>query len=184
MIAEIDALVAAWLQGHASANLSATMRLVSQWNATPLLLLATMVLGIVLLWRRDHEALWILLLAVPAGTALNHLLKHTIRRPRPDDVAGVATTDYAFPSGHVATATLFYGFVAVWILLRARSWPAKAAAVIIAMALVATVAASRLVLRAHHLSDVVAAAIGGLAWLCLSVGVVRRGRRKKPRDGG
>lgn len=171
----VDQSVADWLQSHAHGGVTAAMTLVSHWHRPLVMLSATIVLGAVLLWRRDREALWILGLAVPFGSALNHLLKHTIQRPRPGVIDAAAKTDFGFPSGHVANATLVYGFVAAMVILRASRWPPKAAAVGMAAALVAMVAASRLVLQAHHLSDVLAAAAVAAAWLALCVFVVRRG---------
>jgi undecaprenyl-diphosphatase len=173
-IAAVDRFVADWLQAHADESVTAAMALVSRWHRPPFALVATIVLGAILWWRRDREALWILLLAVPLGTALNHVLKHTIRHPRPVAVEPGASTDFSFPSGHVATATLVYGFVAAMVLLRAANWQPKAAALVAAASLVVVVAASRLVLQAHHFSDVVAAAVGGVAWLAACVFVVRR----------
>jgi len=176
-VASLDRSVALWFEAHARPDLSAAMGLVSRWQAAPLLLLATAVIGVVLVQRRDPQSCWLLVLAVVPGTLLNHVLKHTIRQPRPGTTDASAPTDYGFPSGHVATATLFYGSLAVIVLLRARRWPIKACAVLACAALVTTVAASRLVLRAHDLSAVLAAAIGGLAWVALSLGVVRGWRR-------
>jgi undecaprenyl-diphosphatase len=180
-VASLDRSVAVWVEAHARPGVTAAMTLVSRWQAAPLLLLATAVIGAVLLRRRDPESFWLLALAVAPGTLVNHVLKHTIRQQRPGATDALAATDYGFPSGHVATATLFYGSLAVIVLLRARRWPIKACAVLAAAALVTTVAASRLVLRAHDLSAVLAAAIGGLAWIALSLGIVGWWRRAADR---
>ena len=174
-IAALDQFVATWLQAHADDGVTAAMALVSRWHRPVVMVWTTVVLGAVLLWRRDREGFRILLLAVPVGMALNHLLKHTIRHPRPGAIDAVSETDFGFPSGHVANATLVYGFITAMVILRATRWPPKAAAVAMAASMVALVAASRLVLQAHHLSDVLAAAAGGVAWLAVCVLVVRRG---------
>jgi undecaprenyl-diphosphatase len=176
-VGSLDRSVAGWIEAHARPDLIAAMGLVSRWQAAPLRLLASAGIGALLLHRRDRESFWLLALTVVPGTLLNHVFKHTIRQPRPGTIDPSAPTDYGFPSGHVATATLFYGSLAVIVLLRARRWPIKACAVLAAAALVTAVAASRLVLRAHDLSAVLAAAVGGLAWIALSLGVVRGWRR-------
>ncbi len=88
------------------------------------------------------------------GNALSHIavqvLKRTVARARPCDMTGrslavIALPDpYSFPSGHSAAAFA----VAVPIAL-AHPWLAP-----VVLGLAATVAASRVWLRVHHVSDV------------------------------
>ena len=79
----------------------------------------TTLVALVLAWRRDWIDMAMVLVVVFGGATLNHLLKHGLQRARP--VFGqVATgpTDFSFPSGHVANATLLYGVVAALIICR------------------------------------------------------------------
>jgi undecaprenyl-diphosphatase len=136
--------------------------------------IAVIVAGAValLLALRDRaSALW-LVLAFYSGAALNHALKHLVQRPRPGQ-ADFAVTDFAFPSGHAAQATLLYGalLVLLWRHTASRAW--RAAAAVAAVLLVAAVSASRVVLQAHWFSDVIAGVLVGGLWLVLAL-VVRR----------
>lgn len=102
-------------------------------------------------------------LAALLGNAASHLavqlLKRAIARPRPYDTWGrplalVELPDpFSFPSGHSAAAAA----VAVPVAL---TWPVVAPLV---LALAGLVAASRVTLRVHHVSDVVAGALLGAA---------------------
>jgi undecaprenyl-diphosphatase len=101
--------------------------------------------------------------ATLVANVLSHLavqvLKRTVARPRPCDASGrpLALVDlpdpFSFPSGHAAAATAVAGTVALHtpVLIPAL------------LPLVALVAASRVLLRVHHISDVVAGAGLGLA---------------------
>ena len=133
-----------------------------------------------LVWRRDWIDMATVLVVVFGGAALNHLLKHALRRARPGEPA-TGPTDFAFPSGHVANATLLYGVVAALLLCRVGAWPMKTAVALGAALGVASVALSRLVLGAHHPSDVLAAVLVGVAWLALCLTL--RGRLLGGRDG-
>jgi undecaprenyl-diphosphatase len=107
------------------------------------------------------------------GNALSHLLvqvlKRTVARTRPCDVTGrslavVALPDpYSFPSGHSAAAFA----VAVPVAL-AYPWLAP-----VALGLAVTVAASRVWLKVHHLSDVLAGVALGVAGSIGAVWLVR-----------
>lgn len=123
---------------------------------------------VLLLALRDRAgALW-LVLAFYSGAALNHALKHLVQRPRPQQLE-FAVTDFAFPSGHAAQATLLYGalLVLLWRHTTSRAW--RTAAAVAALLLVAAVCASRVLLQAHWFSDVVAGVLVGAAWLVLAV---------------
>jgi undecaprenyl-diphosphatase len=177
-LAELDAQVATWLPTRASTELKGFMSSVSALHRPRAILAWTAVVALVLLWRRDGAAQRLLWLTVLGGATLNHLLKHSFRRPRPGDTEALAAaTDFSFPSGHVANASLLWGAVAAIIVCRLRTAGPKAGAVLGAAMLVALVACSRLVLGAHHLSDVVAGAILGLGWLLLCLSVVDFGGR-------
>lgn len=171
VVVAIDQAIHAWLRAHEQPALTAALRIVSDLHRPRPMLVLAAALAMVFALRRDREALRLLLLAL-GGVVVNALVKHAVHRPRPGDLPGVVS-DYAFPSGHVAWATMVYGCLALLVLLRARRLGPKLAAVGAALAAVTLVAASRLVLGAHYLSDVVVAAAGGVLWLALCAWIGR-----------
>ena len=167
-VAAVDALAARALAQHLSATAREFLSLVSALHAPRGILALTMLAAVALLWRRDSRGLLLLLAVVPVGATLNHLLKHTIQRPRPGlEHAVDAVTDFGFPSGHAANATLLYGCVAVLLVPHLRSRGARIAFVLAAVLAAALVSCSRVALGAHRLSDVVAGMLLGIAWLAL-----------------
>jgi membrane-associated phospholipid phosphatase len=119
-----------------------------------------------LLLRRRALAATALIAVVFGGATAIHLVKHYLRRPRPGlgEIAGAAT-DFSFPSGHVANATLLYGVLVVVAWPALRTARRRAGAVAVASLAVALVAGSRIALGAHRLSDVLAGPPLALAWL-------------------
>lgn len=187
-ITAFDREVAAWLHVHASPALKRAMRAVSAAHAPRAILAMTALVALALLWRRDMLALATVLITVLGGATLNHVLKHSVQRARPifDNVLAGAT-DFSFPSGHVANATLLYGVATALIVCHLRTWPARLAVALCAALLVASVGFSRIVLGAHYLSDVLAGVVVGLTWLALcliAMNPCRRAKRAGSREAG
>ncbi|QTN22034.1 phosphatase PAP2 family protein [Rhizobacter sp. AJA081-3] len=123
--------------------------------------------------RQRADALW-LLLVVFGGATLNHLLKHTIQRPRPGmEYLGAVATDFSFPSGHAANTTLLYGAMAVLLIRHVRAPGLRALPAAFAGSVVLLVGSSRLVLGAHRFSDVAAGVLLGVLVLAIGEGVRR-----------
>ena len=103
-----------------------------------------------------HEAAWLGALAFMAAGLVEFAIKHLVGRSRPDSVLDVDS----FPSGHAtsvfAVATIFAAFYP-----RLR-WPVYA--------LAAAVAAGRVYLERHYVSDVLAGAIIGIVIASLLLG--------------
>jgi undecaprenyl-diphosphatase len=171
----LDETVFQWIRRHSTPTLDGVMTLVSNGHRPRGIALITLLAAVVLWWRRDRLGALALVGCVAVGSTLNHLLKHSIMRPRPGlSAAESVFTDYSFPSGHVANATLLYGTLALLICLRATSRRWCAAATVAAAILVAAVGLSRLVLGVHHLSDVLAGFALGVACVALCGGLIRR----------
>ncbi len=76
-------------------------------------------------------------------------------------------------------ATIIYGFLAIYLMLRIASWPWRFLLAAITILLVFSVALSRMYLGAHYLSDVLAAMAAGSAWVALCLTAVETLRRHR-----
>ena len=167
-VLDADRFVAAWLHSAASASLTEFMVWVSVTHGTVgILLLTAMAAGAA--WRYSNRLpLPVLMAAVPGGLLLNVAVKHAVQRPRPEwGDALQALETYSFPSGHTAGATLFYGIVVVWLSPRVSGVGARIALLIAATLMILLVAASRIVLGVHFMTDCIAAVIEAGAWLAI-----------------
>ena len=125
---------------------------------------------------RRKKWYWVLSLglAMGGGMVLNLALKSAFQRDRPvwDDPL-VALSSYSFPSGHTAGATLFYGFLAIYVVSHVKRLSVRVACVVAAATMVVLVAFSRMYLGVHYPSDVLAAMSASTAWLVIALGGMR-----------
>jgi membrane-associated phospholipid phosphatase len=167
----VDEFISEWLRSHATPRLAMGMHFVSALASTPAVTILSAIMICVLLWKRLWYWLFALVFVVGGGMILNVLLKDLFGRARPG-WADPALADSGFPSGHTMMATIIYGFVATYLILGIRSWPARLLIAISTISLVFLVALSRLYLGAHYLSDVLGAMAAGMVWLALCLTTV------------
>jgi undecaprenyl-diphosphatase len=147
----------------------------------------TLVVAAAVVWlvRRGEPLLGALVLGVALGAqVLTTLAKNGYDRPRPTAGSPIEVpSSFSFPSGHALTGVAVFGMLG---LVAARELPARArrAAVVGGFALGGLIGASRIVLDVHFLSDVLAGAALGLAWLvaCLLAVTLVPGWRRRYAD--
>lgn len=145
-------------------------------TATLTVLCIVIALALVARGQRGLALGWVVALA--GNGLLNRTLKQGFGRLRPLDQAGaVLENGFSFPSGHSSGSVVACGMLA-YIALRQlpQRWhlPALLAAPTIAFA----VGASRIFLRVHFASDVMAGFASGAAWLALCVTGIELLRRR------
>ena len=124
-------------------------------------------IGLVALRRRWLAVGWSAALA--GNGLLNHTLKQVFARARPLHDGGLVVADgYSFPSGHSSGSVVAFGMLAyVGTRLLPPGWHLPV--VLLAVALAFTVGASRVFLRVHFASDVIAGFASGTAWLAVCI---------------
>ena len=136
------------------------------------------------LWRRGDRRLAIYLTVTNLlGGVIDTAVKVAVDRPRPEFDQPIAhAMGKSFPSGHTMATTVGYGSLLLvfmpFIPSRWRPWAIGGYLV-----WVACMAASRMGLGVHFLSDTVGGFILGLAWLSVSTAafsIWRSEQRKKP----
>ena len=101
-------------------------------------------------------------------------LKLFFQRPRPDlpvigDVSG-----YSFPSGHALISVVFYGLFIHMIWHEVKIKWLRIILVILLSLLILLIAFSRIYLRVHYASDVMAGIAVGFIWLVLSLNIIQK----------
>lgn len=181
-----DLQVSVWLHTHGSPVFTGFLYAITQIHSPAGISVLALIVAY-FLWRHG-DRYWVLSLAVAVagGMLLNTLLKHLYGRSRPhwDDPLLSLTSD-SFPSGHAAGATLFYGFLAAYMVWRMKNNSARAMAVVACAFMAMLVGFSRIYLGVHYLSDVLAAMSMSTVWLVLSLIVVRAyAKRRSAAAGG
>jgi undecaprenyl-diphosphatase len=105
--------------------------------------------------------------AILISGGLIKLIKDTVHRARPID-ALIQETTFSMPSGHVAITIIFFGFLA-YIISKNKSKMAKWISSLVVLAIVAIVSFTRLYLRVHYVSDLMAGILLGGIILITSI---------------
>lgn len=128
-------------------------------GSTAIMFPFVMFLAAYLYWKKRRISTLFWLSALAVAEVLIWVSKFIYARPRPP-LALVPTHGDSFPSGHAGTAAaVAVGVVLLLAILESRHWYLDAVAVLCIVAM----AWSRVYLRAHWLSDVVAGAALGAA---------------------
>lgn len=176
-----DIPISLWFHVHAQPAFTTLATAVSHLHSTLGICLLALAAAAALVACRQREWLPLLALCVPGGLLLNGLVKQLFQRTRPSfDSATVTLASYSFPSGHTAGATVWWGFVLLLWFAWERRPGRRAAACVLAAAMIVLTGWSRMVLGLHYLSDVLAAAAQGAGWVGLCVAAWQLTTRSRP----
>jgi membrane-associated phospholipid phosphatase len=163
----IDNSVAKWGHRHPSPMSMHILNGITQLGSIYTVIALCVVLAVAETIR--ERSVWVtpFIVSVIGGEEiLATTVKQLADRVRPTFNPAAATLGPSFPSGHSATAAAFYAAAAL-LLGRRRSRPTRAVLAGLAVGLAIAVAASRVLLDVHWLSDVIAGLALGWAWFAI-----------------
>ncbi|HUC80513.1 MAG TPA: phosphatase PAP2 family protein [Flavisolibacter sp.] len=110
--------------------------------------------------------------------ALMYGLKHLFGRPRPDVPLLFEAEGLSFPSGHALFSITFYGLL-IYILYKevANAW-VKGVLITLLFLLAMIIGFSRVYLRVHYATDVIAGFCVGFVWLVFAIWLLNRLERR------
>ena len=165
-----DAILRDAVLALASPAVVAAMRVLTHLGDSWFLLPA---LGILFAVVPEARARWWLWLGLLLISLVAEPVKYVVARPRPEALS------FGYPSGHATTAAAFFGAL---MYLAGSFRPAVRTTVrAVAPLLIIVVALSRVMLRKHWPSDVVAGIALGLA-LAATAAIIAESREDDPRD--
>jgi membrane-associated phospholipid phosphatase len=162
-----DRSVADWGADRATDLSTTVLRAVTELGSTLPVIAIVTVVGVVEFRRIPSRALVPFLVLVVAGQALIvNVTKVLVDRVRPDFDQLAGFSGPSFPSGHAATAAACFAAVAL-VLGRRRAPGFQALLAGAAAAVAVSVAASRVLLGVHWLTDTIAGVVIGWTWFAL-----------------
>ena len=165
--AGIDLGPTRWAARHATPPSTAVLQVLTFLGSSALVLPLVVVVGVLEHRRLANRAIPVFLALVVGGQLLlANLVKVLVGRARPDIDPLTGATGLSFPSGHTTTAAATYAALAL-LLGRGRPPAARATLAGAAAGLTALVAATRVLLGVHWLTDVLAGAALGWGWASL-----------------
>jgi undecaprenyl-diphosphatase len=161
--------------------------IITQAGSIPAMIVLSLGIGLVLIVRGHRRLAVAAMLTALGGGLMLLVLKRGFDRERPGnpDRKWVTEENESFPSGHSMGSVIGYGLLAYLLVLpRVQQRRRTRAAIIVGLiALLLLIGFSRIYLRAHYFSDVVAGFAVGTVWLALFIviheTVHRRQRRRQ-----
>ena len=170
-----DSAAARFGARHATHRTTTALKLITNLGGTVPVVVLVVGVGGYQYWRHRKKAVPAFLVAAVGVTLIvNNVAKLLVNRQRPDVVHLVGAFGSSFPSGHSATAAATYASLAL-VLGRNRRRHTKALLAGAAVAITAAVAASRVLLGVHWLTDVLAGILVG--WGCFALVSIAFGGR-------
>jgi membrane-associated phospholipid phosphatase len=163
----VDRGVAKWGNSHSSVTSTHILNTVTQFGNIDIVIVLALVLAVAETIR--ERSIWVfpfVLIVLGGEELIMTTVKQLVDRARPTFNPAAATLGPSFPSGHSATAAAFYAAAAL-LLGRWRERPVRAVLAGLAVGIAVAVAASRVLLDVHWLSDVIAGLALGWAWFAI-----------------
>ena len=165
-----DQKVFSYLQSHISPENNEIMLAFTFLGTHKFLIPANLVLIAYFLFvqKRKWYAIKIPAIAL-SSLALMFGLKHLFHRSRPDVPLLFKAEGLSFPSGHALFSITFYGLL-IYIIYKSN-WPLawKWITIGLLLLLIPVIGFSRVYLRVHYASDVIAGFCVGILWLVLTI---------------
>ena len=114
---------------------------------------------------------WFVTFDLVGVTLINQLLKHIIRRPRPNILRLVEESGYSFPSGHSMVCMTFYGIIIYLVYKNVNNKYLKWLLITLLSLLILAIGFSRIYVGVHYFTDVVGGFLLGLAYLVIYVNI-------------
>jgi len=104
-----------------------------------------------LLKRTDY---YVLLTSIITTVTMNQLLKHTIRRIRPDHIRLIKENGFSYPSGHAMISIALYGCLLYLIYKKIKNKYLKISLIVLLTFVIMGIGTSRIYVGVHYPSDI------------------------------
>jgi membrane-associated phospholipid phosphatase len=114
--------------------------------------------------KKHKDALLVTIVAL-SSLGLMSLLKNLTQRYRPAYPLVDGITNYSFPSGHALMSVAFYGILAFYAVKMIKNPVIKITILLLLFAVTLLIGFSRIYLRVHYTTDVIAGFSIGVCWM-------------------
>lgn len=174
-----DEKVFFYLQDHTTPFLTRVMNIITFFGSTTFLFPAYVALVSWLLFRKKRR--WAIDISIVglSGELMKQTLKNSFQRPRPDLPLLESLQSYSFPSGHALSSFIFCSSIIylLWNGTYKPFWRWTLSILLIVFSLL--IGFSRILLRYHYATDVIAGFCMGFAWVSLSLWLLDKFYKKK-----
>lgn len=135
---------------------------------------AFIVLAGVLIFMFCKKIRWFVTFDLVGVTLINQVIKHIVRRPRPNVLRLVEEDGYSFPSGHSMVSMSFYGIIIYLVYKNVTNKYLKWSLITLLSLLILSIGFSRIYVGVHYFTDVVGGFLLGLAYLIIYINIYNK----------
>ena len=135
---------------------------------------AFIVLAGVLIFMFCKKNRWFITIDLVGVTLVNQVIKHIIRRPRPNVLRLVEESGYSFPSGHSMVSMAFYGIIIYLVYKNVTNKYLKWTLITLLSLLILSIGFSRIYVGVHYFTDVAGGFLLGLAYLIIYINIYNK----------
>lgn len=169
-----------FLSYHTTAPRTNAMKVITSFGNHNFLIPANLLVIVFFMFKKSkQDALGVLIIAL-SSLGLMSLLKNLFHRHRPINPLIEGITNFSFPSGHAFMSVAFFGLLIYFIShrMKARRW--KHLLISVLLFIIFLIGFSRVYLRVHYTTDVMAGWFFGVFWLLLCLSVLNKFLNKNP----
>ena len=115
------------------------------------------VLGICVLFIRNRNVVY-LCFSMSLSVIFNYIIKHIIKRDRPNVLRLISQGGYSYPSGHTMISICCYGYLFYYVYKYVKNKYLRISLLILLSIIIISIPISRIYLGVHYFSDI----FGGL----------------------
>lgn len=162
-----DDTVFAFIAPYRTPGFTGFMNFISFYGNHNFLVPANLLLVIYFFVKKKKRLAIFTLITALSSLGLMSLIKNLVQRHRPSNPLVAGVTNYSFPSGHAFMSVAFYGLL-IWLVLTytTQQWKQRLWVALL-LIFILVIGFSRIYLRMHYTSDVVAGLCLGTIWLLL-----------------
>ncbi|NLY62527.1 MAG: phosphatase PAP2 family protein [Erysipelothrix sp.] len=155
----IDNNILMWLHEYTQFFMVYFFEFVTLMGGWQMVILISIILLII---ERDKIQVLLIPSITVMSVIINETIKNVIMRPRPNVMALSHASGYSMPSGHSLTAVVFYGLIIIFLVAKIKDKKYRKLINVLLTVLITLIGFSRVYLRVHYFSDVVAGLALGL----------------------
>jgi undecaprenyl-diphosphatase len=171
----LDDRVFAYLKNHVNERNNDIMQFFTFLGTHEFLIPANLVLIAYFLFIRKHKWYSIKVPAIALSSlGLMFLLKNLFNRKRPEIPLLEEARGLSYPSGHALMSVTFYGLIIYMVFKYVRNRELRWTLITLLLFLILIIGTSRIYLRVHYASDVIAGYCIGFLWLAFAIWTLNR----------
>lgn len=170
----IDEEAFAAISPYIASGTTRVMIFISFLGKHSFLIPANLLLILVFILLKKKWMAWRVLFVSLSSLGLMSLLKNLLQRQRPPDPLVEGITNFSFPSGHAFMSMAFYGLLIWFTIVSSKNKWQKNFLIIFLSALILAIGFSRIYLRVHYATDVVAGLLIGFLWLIACLFIIQK----------